>query len=147
MAIEIDVLGKKLILLGAVLFLLGLFQGALIPSFHNPRMALSAHLAAVQSGMAMIIFGLIWNLVRISEKWLKVAFYTNFLGMYVVWIAISLGAILGASRSLPIAGAGFAATPSRELLVQVLVSAGAGLAVVSVCLIVLGLARGLNSNA
>ena len=147
MTIEIDALGKKLIFLGAVLFLLGLFQGALIPSFHNPRMALSAHLAAVQSGMAMIIFGLIWNLVRISENWLKVAFYTNFLGMYVVWIAISLGAILGASRSLPIAGAGFAATPSNELLVQVLVSAGAGLAVVSVCLIVLGLARGLNSNA
>ena len=61
MKIEIKPLGRQLIILGVVLFLIGLIQGALIPFFHNPRMALSAHLAAVQSGMAMVIFGIIWS--------------------------------------------------------------------------------------
>jgi len=145
--IEISGMGKKLILFGAILFLIGLLQGALIPYFHNSRMALSAHLAAVQSGMALIIFGLIWGLLVLRGFWLKIAFYTNIASMYLVWSAITLGAILGASRALPIAGAGFSATALNEMIVQVVVTAGAGLGVLSTGLIVLGLIKGLNSNA
>ena len=70
-------------------------------------MALSAHLAAVQSGMAMAIFGLIWALVNLKERLLKLAYYTNIIGLYAVWFAITLGAVLGASRALPIAGHGY----------------------------------------
>jgi len=96
--IVITQLGRKLIILGVLLFLIGLIQGAFIPYFHNSRMALSAHLAAVQSGMAMVIFGLIWGMVNLKEGLLKLAYYTNILGMFLVWFAISLASIFGASR-------------------------------------------------
>ena len=142
MNIEITPLGRKLIILGLVLFLIGLIQGALIPNFHNPRMALSAHLAAVQSGMAMAIFGLIWALVNLKERFLKVAYYANIVGLYAVWFAITLGAVLGASRALPIAGHGFSAAPTAETVVELIVTSGAVLTVVSVSLILLGLFKG-----
>jgi hydroxylaminobenzene mutase len=77
MTITITRQSKTLILFGAVLFLIGLGQGGLIPFFTNPRMALSAHLAAVQSGMALMIFGVIWALVVLPEKWLARAMYSG----------------------------------------------------------------------
>ena len=55
------------ILAGAILFLLGLIEGVLVQSFLNPRMALSAHLTAVQSGIALMIFGLVWRWVALSS--------------------------------------------------------------------------------
>jgi hydroxylaminobenzene mutase len=145
--IEIALLGRKLIILGLVLFLIGLIQGALIPYFHNPRMALSAHLAAVQSGMAMAIFGLIWALVDLKESILKIAYYTNVIGLYAVWFAISLGAAMGASRALPIAGQGFSTSPTAETVVEIIVTAGAVATVISVSLIVMGLLKGRYEGA
>jgi hydroxylaminobenzene mutase len=145
--IEIAPLGRKLIILGLILFLIGLIQGALIPYFHNPRMALSAHLAAVQSGMAMAIFGLIWALVDLKESILKIAYYTNVIGLYAVWFAISLGAAMGASRALPIAGQGFSTSPTAETVVEIIVTAGAVATVISVSLIVMGLLKGRYEGA
>lgn len=144
MNIQIDSLGKKLIFWGAILFLVGLLQGALIPYFLNPRMALSAHLAAVQSGMALMIFGLIWGVLALEEKWLKVACYSSIAGMYLVWLAITLSAALGASKALPMAGKDFSSNPLSEAVVELIVYAGAGLGVISTVVIVLGLYRGLN---
>jgi hydroxylaminobenzene mutase len=146
--IEVNDTGKKLIFFGAVLFLLGLLQGGLIPHFLNSRMALSAHLAAVQSGMALMIFGLLWGLIALQQKWLSIAYYSGVASMYLVWIAISLAAAVGASKALPQAGAGFAASPFAETLVELVVTVGAGLGVISSVLIVVGLYRGLgNSHA
>ncbi len=147
MNIVITPLGKQLIIAGIALFLIGLLQGALIPTFLNPRMALSAHLAAVQSGMAMAIFGLIWNMVNLGDRLLRVAYYTNIAGMYAVWFAISLAAFLGASRALPIAGQGFAATPAGESVVELIVTAGAVATVISVGLIFTGLLRKPRNTA
>ena len=62
MEIEVTALGKKLILLGVMLFLKGLFQGTLIPYFHNSRMALCAfgHCAKWHGddSFCLIVFGL-----------------------------------------------------------------------------------------
>ena len=68
--------------------------------------------------------------------------------MYLVWAAITLSAVLGASRALPMAGKGFSSTSFNETVVELTVYIGAGLGVISVAFIVLGLYRGLNkSNA
>ena len=144
--IEIKPLGRKLIILGVVLFLIGLIQGALIPIFHNPRMALSAHLAAVQSGMAMVIFGIIWGMVILKENLLKLAYYTNVLGMFLVWFAISLASILGTSRALPIAGQGFSASTIAENTVGIIVVLGSLAMVFSISIIVVGLVKGGNES-
>ena len=141
MTITITPLGKNLIVYGMVLFLLGLIQGALIPYFLNPRMALSAHLAAVQSGMAMAIVGLIWSLLTLKPSSMKLAYYSNITGLYAVWIAINLGAMVGASRALPIAGEGFSATAGVEIAIEAIVTLGAVLTIVSFGLIVFGLMR------
>ena len=143
---EIELLGRKLIILGVILFLIGLIQGGLIPLFHNPRMALSAHLAAVQSGMAMAIFGLIWGMINLKEGLLKIAYYTNIIGMYFVWFSISLASVFGASRALPIAGQGFSASIIVENIVEVIVVFGSVAMVVSISLIAFGLFRGLNES-
>jgi hydroxylaminobenzene mutase len=139
--------GKKLIFWGALLFLIGLMQGALIPYFTNPRMALSAHLTAVQSGMAVIIFGLLWELLSVPEKWKNLAYYANIVGMYLVWFAITLAAIVGASRALPIAGSGYSSSNINETLVEIIVMAGSGFIVLSTVIIVFGLYKRLLSNA
>lgn len=146
MNIQINDTGKRVIFFGAILFLLGLLQGALIPYFLNPRMALSAHLVAVQSGMALMIFGLIWELLALDKKWLKVTYYTSVASMYLVWLAVTLSAILGASKALPMAGKGYSTTSFNEIALELIVYIGAGCGVISALLIVLGLYRGLNKS-
>ena len=106
MTIKIDPLGGKLIFWGAVLFFIGLVQGGLVPYFLNPRMALSAHLAAVQSGIALMVFGALWELLSLKEKWKEVAYWTGLRSMYLIWFSITLSAIFGASQALPMAGRG-----------------------------------------
>lgn len=146
MNIQITGLGKKLIFFGAVLFLLGLFQGVLIPFFYNPRMALSGHLAAVQSGMALMIFGLIWGLLVLKEKWLKLAYYLSIISMYLIWFAITISATFGASKSLPIAGEGFSSSCFIEGVVSLLLYIGSASGVVFIVLIVLGLYKGFTKS-
>ncbi len=136
---------KQLIIWGAVLFLLGLMQGGLIPYFLNTRMALSAHLAAVQSGMALMIVGLIWQLVDLSDKAKRLALIFNIAGMYLVWLAITIAAIVGASKVLPIAGAGYSASASWEMVVEVIVTSGSVLGLVATLLIVFGLYKNFRS--
>jgi len=133
MDIKINPLGKKLIIYGVLLFFIGLIQGALIPYFH-------------QSGMAMIIFGLIWALLNLKEAVLKIAYYSNIFGMYAVWLAITLGAIFGASRALPIAGNGFSASSMIETAVEIIVISGSVAAVISVGLVLFGLLKSRSQN-
>ena len=148
MNIQIGPTGKKLIFWGAVLFLIGLFQGALIHYFLNPRMALSAHLAAVQSGMTLMIFGLIWQLLILKEVWLKITYYSGVASMYLIWLSITISAIFGASQALPQAGKGFSTSQFIEVSVSATIYTGSGLAILSGLLIVLGLYKSLNkSNA
>ena len=111
---------RLFLLLGTVLFLIGLISGMAIQRCKNPRMGLSAHLAAVQNGMVLWAFGLIAPHVNLSASsslaWVVSASY----GLFVIWLAIQLAAAWGASRSLPIAGAGFEATHARERVVSFL---------------------------
>ena len=147
MKIQITTTGQKLIFCSALLFLIGLLQGGFIPYFMNSRMALSAHLAAVQSGLALMIFGLIWSLLALKDTWLKTAYYSIISSMYIVWLAITLSAALGASKALPIAGTGFKSSFLSELLVESIITIGAGLGLIGTFLIVFGLYRGLKLNA
>ena len=146
MQLTLTIDGQRLIFWGAVLFLVGLLQGVLIPGFENPRMALSAHLAAVQGGMVLMIFGVIWSLVLLGPRWLKAAHISAVASMYLIWSAITLAALLGASKALPIAGKGYAASPMQELVVQAIVLGGGMLGIVSSILLVTGLARSLRTK-
>ncbi|MCH2486823.1 MAG: hypothetical protein MK010_03650 [Erythrobacter sp.] len=129
------------ILAGAILFLLGLIEGALVQSFLNPRMALSAHLTAVQSGMALMIFGLVWQWVALSPVLSAIARWSVVIGMYGLWFGLTLSALTGAGDSLPIAGAGYDAGLIAQMVVTGLVLGGSVAMVLGWSLFVFGLLR------
>jgi|KBSSwiStaDraftv2_1062776.scaffolds.fasta_scaffold1021134_2 hypothetical protein len=59
---------RRLCQSGLLLFFLGLPLGFLIHSLPDPRVALSAHLNAVQSGTALMVFGLMWPRIKLSSR-------------------------------------------------------------------------------
>lgn len=132
---------KSLILSGALLFLFGLLQGAVVQNFMNPRLALSAHLTAVQSGMALMIVGMAWTAVRLKAVVADGARWTMIGGMYGLWMGLTLAAAAGASASLPIAGAGYSADKLTETICTVIVLGSSTLMTIGWLLFVVGLVR------
>jgi (hydroxyamino)benzene mutase len=137
--IELTQIGKQLIFIGIVFFLLGLIQGALIPSVKNSRMALSGHLTAVQCGMAIAIFGVIWSLVELPLYLEISAAYGSVLGFILIWLGITISSVSGASKALPIAGAGFSANVTVEFVVKIMVGTGSLISLISCTLLTYGL--------
>ena len=126
---------------GALLFLAGLLQGAAVELFTNPRMALSAHLDAVQSGMAVMIAALFWPHAKLGGRAEPFARWALAAGMVGLWIALTLSAMTGASEALPMAGAGHSAPPLAETLVTALVLGSSAAIMVGWGLFALGLIR------
>lgn len=132
---------RTLVVAGAILFLIGLLQGALVQSFLNPRMALSAHLTAVQSGMAIMIVGGLWTSADLRPTFSNIARWTIVIGMFALWAGLTASAITGASSNLPIAGAGHSAAQTTESLVSIAVLSGSVLMTIGWSIFVLGLVR------
>ena len=136
-----------LILAGAVLFLIGLLQGAFVQSFLNPRMALSAHLTAVQSGTTLMILGVVWPGVTLAA-WLDAAArWTIVLGFYGLWVGLTLSAATGAGVALPIAGAGYSAEAGVESVVSTFVLGSSGIMTLGWLLFVAGLLRSMRNRS
>lgn len=121
---------------GALLFLLGLLTGFAIPALRSPRIALSAHLAAIESGLCLIAFGLLLPRLLLSQAWASAIAQTLWISLYVLWIGLVLAAAFGTGRTLPIAGAGLEAQPWQETTARILISAGSigGMAAVAALL-------------
>ena len=132
---------RVLLILGTVLFLLGLLNGAAVQSFLNPRMGLSAHLAAVQSALVLWALGLMWPALRLGPRARAVAAGSAAFGMYALWGALALAAMTGSSRDLPIAGRGYSASALADTAVAVFLYAGSLSSVVATVLILVGLAK------
>jgi hydroxylaminobenzene mutase len=126
--------------LGVLLFLFGLLIGLFIPMMTNPRMGLSAHLEGIMNGMFLVTLGLIWNKLILKDKWLTTAFWLTIYGSFANFVAVTIAAITGTGRMMPIAG-GKEGTSAVEGLISFLLISLA-LAMIIVCIIVLtGLLR------
>ena len=132
---------RTLVLAGAILFLLGLLEGAIVQSFTNPRMALSAHLTAVQSALAMMLAGVLWTSTRLPGNASTLGKWAIVIGMFALWVGLTGAAITGASSVLPIAGAGYRASPFAEMLVAFAVLGGSFLLTIGWSIFVWGLLR------
>lgn len=132
---------RMLVVAGAVLFLFGLLQGAAVQSFVNPRMALSAHLTAVQCGMALMIAGAVWAAVDLGPAVADIARWSIVIGMYGLWFGLTASAASGASSVTPIAGAGHSADKTTETVISIAVLGGSGLMSIGWMLFVFGLIR------
>jgi hydroxylaminobenzene mutase len=130
----------RLLFLGILLFLFGLLTGLFVPMMTNPRMGLSAHLEGIMNGMFLVILGLIWNKLVLNDKWLTSAFWLTLYGSFANFVAVSIAAITGAGKMMPIAGGKEGTSVVEGLISFLLVSLA--LAMIFVCLIVLtGLLR------
>jgi (hydroxyamino)benzene mutase len=132
-------ISQRLLILGALLFLIGLLQGAMVQIFHSPRLALSAHIAAVQNGMVLLIFGLLWSRLTLSPKLERTAYLASVAGMVLIWVGFMVAAMTGASMVLKFSGAGFGASQFWELLVAALIYSGSGASILAVTLVLVGL--------
>ena len=110
--------------MGALLFLLGLLTGFGIPMFRSPRIGVSAHLDAIESGLGLIAFGLLIPHLTISPGWASLIAYTMWISFYVLWLGLLFGAAWGTGRTIPIAGAGVSAEPWQENAARSLISLG-----------------------
>jgi hydroxylaminobenzene mutase len=94
----------RLLFLGTLLFLLGLLIGLFIPLFQNPRMGLSAHLEGLMNGLYLVVLGLIWTKLTLPPRWLTVTYWLTIYGAFANLTAVTVAAITGAGRMMPIAG-------------------------------------------
>lgn len=105
---------SRLIYFGFLLFFLGLIVGLVVPLFANPRMGVSSHLEGVLNGMFLIILGLIWNKIILSDKWLKITFWLAIYGTFMNWFGILIAAIFNGGKMLGIMANGQEGAPIVE---------------------------------
>ncbi len=120
-----ETLSSILCFMGALLFTLGLLAGFGIPLFRSSRIGLSAHLAAIESGLALIAFGLLLPHLAISSGWAGAIGHSLWISLYVQWVGLLFAAAYGTGKTLPIAGAGLAAKVWQENTARILISIGA----------------------
>ena len=119
-----ETLSSTLCFMGALLFMLGLLTGFAIPMFRSPRIGLSAHLAAIESGLALIVFGLLLPHLAISAGWAGAIGHSLWISLYVLWVGLLFAAVYGTGKTLPFAGAGLAAKAWQENIARILISIG-----------------------
>jgi len=133
---------NKLVLYGILLFLLGLIVGLFLPLMANPRMGLSSHIEGVLNGMFLVILGLIWHKIALSDRWLKITFWLAVYGTFANWLGMLYAALVNAGKDLTIAAEGNEGTPLQEGIVSFLLIT-LSLAMIIICFTVL---IGLNRN-
>ena len=136
---NLDSAARRLCWHGLLLFLFGLLNGAAVQLFANPRMGLSAHLAGVQNGMVLVLFGLIWSRLGLPPWAIRLAHQLALFSMYAIWAALALAAIFGTSQATPIAGAGHAGSAWQEGIVTILLYLGSGAIIAATVLALVGL--------
>ena len=130
---------QQFLISGTVLFLLSLLSGFAMPFLANPRMGVSAHVAGLESGMALWALGLMWQRVALPVGAERTAQIVAVAGLYAIFLSLFLAALWGTSRATPIVGAGHQASAMRETLVTVLLTGGSLASMVAVSLVLLGL--------
>lgn len=113
-----------LCLAGVVLFLLGLLNGFAIPRMRSPRLGLSAHLTAVQSGTFLVAAGLLWAKLQLTTTWGGVIAGVLWVSLYLLWFALLLAGLFGAGQGLDIAGQAMTSSPARQRTVTALMALG-----------------------
>lgn len=135
-------LGRQLVLLGMVLFMLGLLTGFVSGTFANPRMGLSAHLEGLMNGTFLAVLGLFWHHLALSRAALLFAFWMVVYAAYANWLGVLLGGVWGAGASMmPIAAKGLMGSSLQEGIIAFLLITISIAMVIGVALVIWGLWR------
>jgi len=93
----------------------------------------------VLDGMLLLLLGLIWRELNLSTRLAATAYWGALYSMYALWIFLVLGAAFGTGQSTPLAGAGFAALPWQETLVNAGLSTGGAASLLAFGIVLHGL--------
>jgi (hydroxyamino)benzene mutase len=113
-------LNRLQIRLGFVLILMALFTGFGVPLFANQRLGLTAHIVGITGGLVLIVFGALAGSFALQTRASAVMMWSWVYAAYANWVASLVGAVTGASRLTPIAGAGTAGNSLSEGVVSFL---------------------------
>jgi hydroxylaminobenzene mutase len=147
----LDHYSRRLMQHGLIVFLLGLGSGLamLVPGelFANPRLALSAHLVGVSTGMFLILAGLVMERTRLTGPQRTATVWLAAYGAYGNWGGTVLGAIYGTQALTKIASAGTSAPGVAwpETAVTILLSTSGTAAIAACGLLLWGLRSRDNS--
>jgi hydroxylaminobenzene mutase len=111
---------RSLVRAGFVLFTLALLTGFAVPAFLNQRMALAAHLSGIMNALILMALGLAWGLLTVSPSQARLTRGLFLFGTFANWATGCLAAAWGTSHLTPLSGAGYAAVPWKETVVQAL---------------------------
>lgn len=141
-----QLLSKKLLFFGMLLFFLGLAVGLFIPSMNNPRMGLASHLEGVMNGLFLLILGLIWQKLVLTQKWLSLTYWLALYGSFANFLAVLIAALTGSGKMMPLAGGQEGPKVIETLVSFLLISLS--LALLTVCMLVLiGLYKQLQTKS
>lgn len=132
---------RLLLASGTLLFLVGLIQGTAVHAFASPRLALSAHIAAVQNGVVLIVFALVWSRLRLTAGWTLFAAIALLLGMYAIWLSFFIAAVHGSATVFAFASKGAPASLVVDLLVKAVVYFGSGASLAGTLIVLLGILK------
>lgn len=127
--------------LGFVLILLALCTGLGMPLFTNPRLGLAAHIVGVTGGLVLIALGALAPSFALRPRAATVMMWSWAYAAYANWAGCLIGALTGASRLTPIAGAGTTGDALAENVVSFLLQSLAVAAIVGTGLAVWGFRR------
>lgn len=113
-------MNRKQIQLGFILILIALLTGLGMPVYANTRLALSAHTAGLMGGLVLIALGTLHARFNLGARAKSVMHWSWAYAAYANWLGCLIGAVTGASRLTPIAGAGHSGSPVAEGVVAVL---------------------------
>jgi hydroxylaminobenzene mutase len=121
----IDTSAQRLWQAGLALFVFGLGFGFAIKALPNPRLALSAHLNAVQSGTFLIALGLLWPQLSVWPKAAVALASAIWISFWTLEAGMVLAALVPAdgARGAPLSVAAQLATGVGALVMMLAVGA------------------------
>ena len=131
-------MNRRVIQLGFVLIFIALATGFGQPLYRSPRLGLAAHTVGITGGLVLIAFGALAGQFALGARASKVMMGCWLYTAYMNWFASLLGAITGASRLTPIAGAGTSAAPLAESAVSFLLQSLAVASLVGTAIAIYG---------
>ena len=130
---------RRLLWHGILIVFLGLLTGALVPSYANPRLGLSAHVGGVMTGTLVAVIGVLWGELSLTPTAARGLFWATLYSGYVNWAGVLLAAVFGTSRTTPLLGAGHVGAPWQEAVVGFCLVSGAAVILVTCLLVLYGL--------
>jgi hydroxylaminobenzene mutase len=135
---------SNLLFLGFLLFLLGLITGLGVPAFASPRLAVSSHIEGVLNGIFLIVLGLVWHKIALSDRLLKITYWLALYGTFANWFALLFAAVFKAGKMLGAMAGGTEGPAVPEAVVAfLLITLSVAMVFISV-LVLVGLKKGYN---